>query len=264
MPTYSALAHRSLFAAMVAGVLAVPAHAAPPAMSTSNVRTLPIAVALSNKDRPDTDRARDAARKPAALLAFAGMGRGMTVADLMPGEGYFTRIFSNIVGERGHVYAVVSAERLEKKPQSADGVKAIAADPAFRNVSVVAASLSDAHLPTPVDIAWTSDNYHDVYAGSPEQALAFNRSVFNLLRPGGTYIVIDHVAATGSGSEPPHTLHRIDPDLIRQQVIQAGFVFEGESDALRNPADPHTAPVFDASVKGHTDQVVFKFRKPVK
>ncbi|WP_338422345.1 class I SAM-dependent methyltransferase [Acetobacter musti] len=230
----------------------------------SQVRTLPIAAALADRDRPDADRSRDATRKPAQLLAFAGLGPGMKIADLMPGQGYFTRIFSNVVGKTGHVYAVVPAERVARKPDAADAVKAIAADPSFANVSEVTTPLGSPVLPGQVDMAWTSQNYHDVYGQSPDAALAFDKAVFGILRPGGTFIVIDHVAIAGSGSAPTTTLHRIDPALIRDQVTKAGFVFESESSVLRNPSDPHTATVFDPSIRGRTDQVVFKFRKPAR
>ncbi|MCH4090681.1 class I SAM-dependent methyltransferase [Acetobacter sp.] len=237
---------------------------AQPAFRGSQVRTLPIAAALSNKDRPEADRARDRTRKPAELLAFAGMGPGMKVADIMPGQGYFTRIFSNVVGKTGHVYALVAAERVAEKPSAADAVKAIAAEPAFSNVSVLAESMLALSLPEPVDMAWTSQNYHDVYGRGVEAALAFDRSVFNILRPGGVYMVIDHVAAAGSTEDTAKTLHRIDPALIRSQVEKAGFVFESESSALRNAQDTHAASVFDETIKGHTDQVVYKFRKPAR
>lgn len=247
-----------------AGLTATHTVQAQSAFKSNQVRTLPIAVALSNKDRPEADRARDKARKPAELLAFTGMGPGMKVADLMPGQGYFTRIFSNVVGKTGHVYALVAAERVAEKPDAADAVKAIAADPAFSNVSVLVESMQALSLPTPVDVAWTSQNYHDVYSRGTDAALAFDRSVFNLLRPGGVYMVIDHVAAAGSLPETARTLHRIDPALIRSQVEKAGFVFESESRALRNTQDTHSVPVFDESIKGHTDQVVYKFRKPAR
>ncbi|WP_338421703.1 class I SAM-dependent methyltransferase [Acetobacter fallax] len=252
----------SLSALLAGGMFTGGVAVAQPAFRGSQVRTLPIAAALANKDRPEADRAADATRKPAELLAFAGMARGMRVADLMPGQGYFTRIFSNIVGKTGHVYTVVSAERVAQKPDAANAVKAIAADPSFANVSEVTTPITALTLPGLVDMAWTSQNYHDVYGQSPESALAFDKAVFRILRPGGVYIVIDHVATAGSGSEAPKTLHRIDPALIRDQVTKAGFVFESESAALKNPSDPHTATVFDPSVRGRTDQVVFKFRKP--
>ncbi|NHN88504.1 class I SAM-dependent methyltransferase [Acetobacter conturbans] len=254
-----------LSVATAAGLFSVHgAYAQSSLKGSSQMRTLPLAVALSNRDRPASDRAMDASRKPAALLAFAGIAPGMKVADLMPGHGYFTRIFSNVVGKNGHVYAVVAAERVAEKPDAADPVKAIASDPAFSNVTVLTEPMTALSLSSPVDVVWTSQNYHDVYGRSADAALAFDRSVFKALRPGGVFIVIDHAAVAGSGETPTRSLHRIDPALIRAQVEKAGFVLESESSILKNPSDSHETVVFDPSIKGHTDQAVFKFRKPVQ
>jgi predicted methyltransferase len=94
--------------------------------------------------------------------------------------------------------------------------------------------------------------------------LALDRQAFAALKPGGLFVVIDHVAPAGSGMVDTGTLHRIDPAIVKQQVQAAGFVFDGESNALRNPADPHTAKVFDKSIRGHTDQFIYRFRKPAQ
>jgi predicted methyltransferase len=223
-----------------------------------------IATALASADRPAADTQRDANRKPAELLAFAGVKPGQRVADIMPGGGYFTRIFSKVVGPNGKVYAAIPAELLQVAPKAADGAKAIAASPAFANVSVVVAPSAQTAAPEPVDVAWTSDNYHDVYGSfGADQAAQFDAAVFRMLRPGGEFIVIDHAAAAGN-TDAPKTLHRIDPAVVKAQVVAAGFVFEGASDALANPADDHTLKVFDPTLRGHTDQFVFKFRKPRK
>ncbi|CAI9119509.1 class I SAM-dependent methyltransferase [Brytella acorum] len=222
-----------------------------------------IAAALSNRDRPEADRTLDATRKPAGLLAFAGVKRGMNIADIMPGHGYFTRIFSNAVGKDGHVWAVNSQEHVAHHPKAADPINEIAADPAFDNVTSVVQPLNAITLPKPLDLAWTSQNYHDVYYGAgPDAALAFDRSVFTALRKGGVFMVIDHVGTPGTNPADAARLHRIDPALIRQQLESVGFQFEGESKLLANPQDRHDVPVFDPSVRGHTDQVVLKFRKP--
>ena len=118
--------------------------------------------------------------------------------------------------------------------------------------------------PKPVDVAFTSQNYHDypdTFMGPTDPAV-LDKAVFAALKPGGTFIVIDHVAEAGSGLRDTDTLHRIDPALVRQQVQAAGFDYVGESDVLRNPADDHTLKVFDPAVRGHTDQFAYKFRKP--
>ena len=242
-------------AALVAAVPALSAaEKAPPAY---------VAAAVASPDRPKADVERDALRKPAELIAFAGIRRGQDVGDLMPGGGYFTRIFSGVVGPKGRVYAIVPSEQLARRATAADAVKAIAAEPAYSNVSVVVAPPAEIAAPRPLDVVWTSDNYHDVYGfNGPEAAAAMNAAVFKALKPGGEFIVIDHASAPGAGGTVAKTLHRIDPETIKAQVLAAGFVLEAESPLLRNPADPHDVAIFDKSIRGSTDQVVFKFRKP--
>jgi predicted methyltransferase len=115
-----------------------------------------------------------------------------------------------------------------------------------------------------VDVAFTVQNYHDYpdkFMGPTDPAI-LDKDVFAALKPGGTYIVIDHVAEAGSGLRDTDTLHRIDPALVKRQVEAAGFEYVDESDVLRNPADDHTLKVFDPTVRGHTDQFAYKFRKP--
>ncbi len=94
-----------------------------------------------------------------------------------------------------------------------------------------------------------------------DQIIAFDKTMYAALKPGGRLVVIDHVAAPGTGWTMAHTLHRIDPAAIRADMKKAGFHFEAKSLLLHNPADPHTAIVFDPSIRGRTDQVVFLFRK---
>ncbi len=217
--------------------------------------------AVAAADRPAADRERDANRKPATLIGFANIGAGQTVADLLPGGGYFTRLFSSVVGPRGHVLAVVPSESMARNPKSADGVKAIAAQPDHRNVSVVITPRTALALPRPVDVAWTSNNYHDIVNAGPEVAKAFNAAVFKALKPGGTYIVIDHAAKAGA-TDAPSKLHRIDPAQVKAEVLAAGFQLVDESDALSRPTDTHDQPVFEGDIRGQTDQFVMKFRRP--
>ena len=113
------------------------------------------------------------------------------------------------------------------------------------------------------DMAWTSNNYHDMYGFfGPQQAAAADASIFHALKPGGIFIVIDHIAPAGTSGTSPTTLHRIDLETVKTQVEAAGFKLEAESDILKNPADTHTLKVFDPAIRGKTDQFVFKFRKP--
>src|ERR1700678_1034923 len=175
-----------------------------------------IAAAVADANRPDADKQRDENRKPAETLIFAGVRPGEKIAELVPGGGYFTRIFSKVVGGTGHVYALVPA-------------------------------------PSPT-----------APAGMPGlDMVVFNQMVFAALKPGGTYLVLDHVAQAGSGARDVGTLHRIDPQLVKKEVLAAGFVFVGRSDLLHRSDDPHTAKVFDPAIRGKTDQFILKFRKPL-
>ncbi|MDE2052499.1 MAG: class I SAM-dependent methyltransferase [Gammaproteobacteria bacterium] len=219
----------------------------------------PIAAAVADPARPAADRDRDALRKPAACVAFAGVHPGMTMAELFPGAGYFTRIFSRVVGPKGHVYEFVPPP----KPGKPIAVKAIAADPHYyRNITVLVGRVADFHVPQPVDLVWTSQNYHDLHNISGLDVAGFDRAVYKALKPGGIYLVLDHVAPAGSGFSDTSTLHRIDPEAAKKEIMSAGFKFVGESNVLRNNSDPHTKPVFDPSVRGHTDQFIYEFRKP--
>ena len=253
--------YRPILAATLSMVLAAGAtlsHAADDANSV-------IAKAITDPSRPATDTVRDATRKPAPVLAFAGVKPGDKIADYGTGAGYFTRLFSGIVGANGHVYASVPSGLL----QYPNIVKGIAEVQQFAfnhaNVSVTcAAPIDAARYPEPLDIFWISQNYHDLpddFMGPVDMA-AFNRAVYAALKPGGVYVVLDHVAEKGSPANVTDTLHRIEPSTVRREVEAAGFKFDGESKLLANPDDPHTKGPFDASIQGRTDQFILKFRKP--
>ena len=224
-----------------------------------------ITAAVADPARPAADTQRDADRKPAAMLEFAGVKSGETVVELIPGGGYFTRLFSAAVGPTGKVIAVATvkpADAPADAPDRSAAARAIAADPHYANVSVMQVRLKEFSLAPPVDLIWTSQNYHDFHNVKDLDVVAFDKAVFAALKPGGVFIVLDHSAAKGSGFSNTSTLHRIDEEAVKKEVESAGFKFAGESDALRNKADPRTAAVFDAGIKGHTDQFILKFIKP--
>ncbi len=239
------------------------ATAAVPAATRAAALPAYAVAAVAASDRPAADTARDALRHPAELVAFAGIKPGDQVADIMPGTGYFTRIFANAVGPKGAVYAIVPSELAKVAPKIPEAMKALAADPAFPNVKTLVMPAASTAAPVPLDVAWTSNNYHDLYGffGAAEAA-AFDAAVFKALKPGGVFIVIDHVAPPGSAGADAATLHRIDPETVKAQVLAAGFKLTAESPILANPSDPHTAKVFDPAIRGRTDQFVFKFTKP--
>jgi predicted methyltransferase len=226
-----------------------------------------ITAAVADPNRPDTDKQRDANRKPAQTLEFAGVRQGEQIGELLPGSGYFTRIFSLAVGPKGHVYAMVPprpANAPADMPDRSAAIKAIAADPNFSNVSIVELSLTKLSTPVPVDMVFTAQNYHDLHNIPALNIADFNKAVFASLKPGGYFVVLDHSAEAGSGTRDTNTLHRIDVDTVKKEVLAAGFEFVASSDLLANPGDPRTAKVFDPAVRGQTDQFILKFRKPAK
>lgn len=235
------------------GAAAVAAPAAVPAAITA---------ALADKGRPEADTKRDAARHPGELLAWAGVKPGQKVADFIMGGGYFTRILSATVGPKGHVWAFQPAEFVKFRAAYATEQKAVA--DAYANVTPISTSFGDLKLPDGLDLVLTVQNYHDLHlkAFPADNAAKMNAEIFRALKPGGTYVVVDHVGPADPGT--PDKLHRIDPAQVRREVEAAGFKLAGETDMLKNPADPHTAGVFDKSIRGETDQFAMKFVKPRK
>jgi predicted methyltransferase len=247
-----------VFALTLAGAQAANAGGEP--AMRANIRS-----AVADPARPAADVSRDAMRKPAQLLAFAGVKPMDAVADFMPGGGYFTRLLSRTVGPKGRVYGFVpDEERKNCPPGETAGGLALAKDPAYPNVHVASAPANDFAEPEQLDMIWTAQNYHDLHDPfmGPADMARVNRRFYEALKSGGVLLIIDHAAAAGSGVRDTNTLHRIDPAAIRSEVEAAGFVFAGESAALRNPADDRTRSVFDPAIRGRTDQVVLKFRKP--
>ena len=243
----------TLFAASACGLALAAAAVAAPAIPGY------VAAAVANPNRPAADTARDAARKPADVLAFSDVKRGDRVLELIPGGGYFTRLFSGAVGPKGVVYAAAPAVN----PETGKPAPVKPTDPNFANVTPVDMKLSGPAVPQPVDMIFTAQNYHDFHLARLHLDVpTLNKQLFSLLKPGGLFIIEDHAAVDGTGLAAPDKLHRIDEAVVKQEVEAAGFVLVAESDVLRNPADPRTALVFDPAIRGHTDQFVLKFRKP--
>jgi predicted methyltransferase len=210
------------------------------------------------------DTAIDARRHGPEIAAFAGLKAGDKVIDLIPGGGYWTRTFARIVGPTGHVYGIWPRPYASEAGSDVRRYAATAGTPAFANVSASTQDAASLSAPEKVDLVFTAQNYHDYpdkFMGPVDPAI-LNKAVFDALKPGGIYLVIDHVAAPGSGLRDTDTLHRIDPAIVKKQVTAAGFIFVGESKLLANPEDDHAKKVFDPAVRGHTDQFIYKFRKP--
>jgi predicted methyltransferase len=222
--------------------------------------------AVSDPARPADDTKRDVQRMPAQLTEFAGIKPGMTVVDMLPGTGYFTRIFAKVVGPKGHVYAYVGTQGdAQMKAKGIDPDNQLASlKNAYTNVGVIHGPLDHFVTPTKVDLVWTSDNLHDMHNKSfgGLDIAATNKAIYASLKPGGTYIVIDHRAAKGAGAASTEALHRMDEDIAKQEVEAAGFKLVSESKILTRPSDDNTKKIFESGEHDHTDQMVLKFRKP--
>jgi predicted methyltransferase len=178
------------------------------------------------------------------------------------GGGYFTRILSAAVGPNGQVIAYQPAEFIAFQKSYGENLKTVSG--AYKNVTPLDASLQKLDLPDGLDLVLTVQNYHDLHLKPfpADTASKVNAEVFKSLKPGGIYLVVDHVAAPGSGLAAADAVHRIEPSIIKSEVEAAGFKLETESPLLRASTDPHTASVFDPAIRGKTDQAVLKFRKP--
>ncbi len=223
----------------------------------------PIAAVAAHPARA-ADAKLDSRRKGPELLAFAEVKPGQKVYDLIPGGGYFTRLFSLAVGPSGKVYSVWPEEYDKVSHPDSDVLRKQAAAAPFTNVKVMVQPARAFSAPEPLDLVFTSQNYHDYpdkFMGGLDPAV-LNNAVFKALKPGGLFVIVDHRGRPGTGIRETDTLHRIDVGAVQAQVAKAGFRFEGESPLLANPKDPLTVAVFDKSIRGHTDQFVLKFRKP--
>lgn len=233
-------------------MIASPVFAASPAIEK----------AVSNKSRPADDIKVDEHRHPKELLDFSKVKAGDKVIDALPGRGYFTRLFSSVVGPKGKVIAFVPKE-LEAAPfKPVDAAKQ--AVMSLTNAEVVVAPILK--IPAEkVDLVWTSQNYHDLHIKKiiDVDMAAFNKEVFEMLKPGGFYVVIDHVASAGATASDIENLHRIDPAMVKKEIEAAGFVLQEESKILAQSED-HKLNVFDPKIRGKTDQFAYRFMKPKK
>jgi predicted methyltransferase len=215
-------------------------------------------------DRSEADRALDAGRQPAAMLAFFGIRPGMRVAELGAGGGYTTELLARAVGPTGVVYAQNSPfilARFAEAPWSARLAK-----PVMRNVVRVDREFDDP-LPSEarsLDAVLNVLFYHDT-VWMPVDRDRMNRAIFAALRPGGIYGIVDHSARVGAGLGDVQTFHRIEESVLRREIEAAGFELVAEADFLRNPADPrdwNDAPRAAGARRGTSDRFVLKFVRP--
>ena len=205
--------------------------------------------------------------KQSELIRFARVDAGSTVIDVYPGDGDWTHLFSDIVGPEGRVYGFVPAEVAHFENDPVGRMRALAKEPGRENVEAVSADLvAMPQVTQPADVVWLHLFYHDLHTALIQAkgatAAQFNRAVYERLKPGGCYVIVDHAAAAGSGTSDTQALHRIDPASARQEVEAAGFVLDAQSTLLANTDDAHAVKVFDASIKGGTDRFAYRFVKP--
>ena len=227
----------------------------------------PVAAAVAAPDRPADQVELDAGRKPVEVLTFFGLKPGDRVLDVMAGGGYYTEIMARAVGPKGYVMAL-------EPPQFVKTDKAKAAWDALierdKNVGLMLMSPQNVALaPDSYDFVLMHLVYHDAYWESAKydfkrmDPAAFLKVVFSATKPGAIVGVVDHVGQPADDTRATvDKLHRMDPAIIKADFLAAGFVFEGESAVLANPADDHKTLVFDPAIRGKTDRVVYKFRRP--
>jgi predicted methyltransferase len=202
--------------------------------------------------------------KQSELIRFARVDAGSTVIDVYPGDGDWTRLFSDVVGPHGRVFSFVPSEIADLKPDQVSRMQTLAKEPGRENVEAVSADLvAMPQFTQPADVLWLHLFYHDLHTALIQKkgatAADFNRAVYERLKPGGCYVIVDHAAAAGAGTGDAQSLHRIDPASVCEEVVAAGFVLDAESAMLANKDDPHSIKVFDPSIKGETDRFAYRF-----
>jgi predicted methyltransferase len=205
--------------------------------------------------------------KQSELIRFARVDAGSTVIDVYPGDGDWTRLFSDVVGPEGRVFSFVPTEIADVKNDQIDRIRTLAEEPGRENVEAVSADLVAMPEATQTaDVLWLHLFYHDLHTAMIQAkgatAADFNRAVYERLKPGGFYVIVDHAAAAGTRTSDTQSLHRIDPASVREEVEAAGFVLDAESTLLTNKDDLHSIKVFDPSIKGQTDRLAYRFVKP--
>ena len=217
--------------------------------------------AVESDARSDRHRARDSGRKPAELLTLAGIEEGDSVIEFAAVGHYYTFMLLDAVGADGHVEMVempwITALPIERGA-------AIAAE--YDNATYKEVHYNEVDLSNEVDVVTMVLFYHDLLRESAEETVDtadMNARVFAALKPGGTYLIVDHKAEDGSGWRDAMTIHRIDTQTIIDEVTAVGFELTVESDLLANPADDRTGRVLDPTMRGQTDRAVLVFRKPI-
>jgi predicted methyltransferase len=246
---------------------AAPAVDAPPAIPAYTPAAdvpAPIRDAVTATDRSDDDKKLDAGRHPAEVLAFFKLAPDQKVGELFAGGGYTTEIMARVVGDKGKIYAQNSKEIMDKFARGPWTERA--GKPVMKNVVTVERPTDDPLPPEAknLDLVITVLNYHD-FKWMKADTAKLNKAVFAHLKKGGVYGIVDSSAVAGSGDKDVETLHRIDEELVKKEVLAAGFKLDGESDLLRNPDDKrdwNSSPKAAGEKRGTSDRFVLRFVKP--
>jgi predicted methyltransferase len=239
------------------------ARAAPVFVGKDALKVSPeLRQAMASPRRPEAERKRDIGRKPAETMAFFGIKPGMTVAELMTSNGYFTAVLAETVGESGKVYGLNNQWLRDRFKDTGRPLAELLTKGGYKNIVEVSAELEAPQLPTSqfdaIFIIWF---YHDFYWMGVDRG-DMNKAIMAALKPGGLYGIIDHAAADGVGIGEVAKSHRIEKSVVIEDITQAGFELIEETDVLANPRDPMNVSVFQQELRGSTNQFVLKFRKP--
>jgi len=228
----------------------------PLAAQTQNAQEIRLQEALSSPARSDENKSLDEGRKPIQVIQFLGIKTGDTVVDVIAGRGWYDEVLSAAVGPGGKVYSQNSEYHI-KQPGFLEAEKAL--DQRLGNVEPIHGALPDG-IAGKADAALTALNFHDVYnRGGEEVGVKFLKGVYDSLKPGGVFGLIDHIGISGQDNAK---LHRVPIEAAKAALLKAGFVIEAESDLLRNPQDNHTLFIKDPSLRWHTDRMLIRARKP--
>jgi predicted methyltransferase len=246
-----------LLLALALATAPVAAVAAPP---------VNVAAAVASPSRNADNVKLDASRKPVEVLTFFGLRRGMKVIDMFGANQYWAEIMAPVVGPRGHVTVWQPAQMLDDKRRQSFAEFARRQ----KNVSLISSPFEAPKLgANAYDFMIMNLDYHDVYWENPERKIVrmdpdgWLKTLYVAMKPGATVGIIDHVALPNNDTRATvQKLHRIDPAVLKADFERAGFVLVGIRNFLRNPADDHSLIVFDPAIRGKTDRVVYKFRKP--
>ena len=236
----------------------------PPLLSAEDTVGEAINAAILDEDRPDADRDRDELRKPEAVLRFMELEPGDTLLEMEAGNGYFTEIFSNYLGSDGMLYMQNPAafdaflgDSVTERLEGLDNVEYVKSP--FDDLPLEAASVDAATWFQGPHELWYTPESGEALVGEIDAALP---EIFRVLKPGGSFVVIDHSAPAGAPATTGGDTHRIDPQIVKDMAMEAGFVLLEESDLYDNPDDDLETSVFDESIRGRTDQFLLKFEKP--